>query len=584
LSAFAPISDPRLVVAVMIDEPTAGGTTAATSPAPVFSQVIAGGALRTLGIPPDAPIQVADAAAPERASCEHAAPNSLIVWKRSASCRPASPTTAARSGRAISSSPIRATWPMAGRYIADALARGAVAVLLATGRRFRFCQNIGLTVANLPVEALRPLAGPLAHMVYAATRAENLSLIAITGTNGKTTISQCLARAYPKPCAIIGTLGAGFPDALVETGFTTPEATTLMRYLAEFRAKHAAACALEASSIGIEEGRMNGARVDVAVFTNFTRDHLDYHGSMEAYADAKEKLFHWPRLRTAIINLDDEFGLKLMRDTSAMRVLGYAIGEGRRDFPALVRAEKSGSIRRPASRSPLVLPNGRVHRRNGAGRPLQHLQPAGRRRRAARCRPAGRRGRAARLADLTPPPGRMERVGGNGEPLVVVDYAHTPDALENALTALRADVATTRGGSALCVVFGCGGDRDKGKRPQMGRIAERLADRVLITSDNPRSEVPQAIVDEILAGMIHAEVEIDRAAAIRRASPKPASNDVILLAGKGHEPYQDMGGVRLPFSDVEQAQAALALRRNQPGGSMHELAALANRPGRRVAA
>jgi UDP-N-acetylmuramoyl-L-alanyl-D-glutamate--2,6-diaminopimelate ligase len=442
------------------------------------------------------------------------------------------------------------------RYIADAVQRGAVAVFWQPGGDFDFGQNFGPTVA-LPVHALRSLAGPLAHMVYGHP-SENLSLIAITGTNGKTTISQCLARAYPKPCAIIGTLGAGFPDALVETGFTTPEATTLMRYLAEFRAKHAAACALEASSIGIEEGRMNGARVDVAVFTNFTRDHLDYHGSMEAYADAKEKLFHWPRLRTAIINLDDEFGLKLMRDTSAMRVLGYAIGEGRRDFPALVRAENLADT--PAGQSfTLVLPNGRatvdtalVGRYN-----ISNLLAV-----AAVLHDAGLPAAevARRVADLTPPPGRMERVGGNGEPLVVVDYAHTPDALENALQALR-DVATTRNGR-LCVVFGCGGDRDKGKRPQMGRIAERLADRVLVTSDNPRSEQPQAIVNEILAGMTHAEVEIDRAAAIRRAVAEAGENDVILLAGKGHEPYQDMGGVRLPFSDVEQARAALALRRN----------------------
>jgi UDP-N-acetylmuramoyl-L-alanyl-D-glutamate--2,6-diaminopimelate ligase len=443
------------------------------------------------------------------------------------------------------------------RYIADALARGAVAVFWQPGENFDFGQNIGLTVANLPVEALRPLAGPLAHMVYGHP-SENLSLIAITGTNGKTTISQCLARAYPKPCAIIGTLGAGFPDALVETGFTTPEATTLMRYLAEFRAKHAAACALEASSIGIEEGRMNGARVDVAVFTNFTRDHLDYHGTMEAYADAKEKLFHWPRLRTAIINLDDEFGLKLMRDTSAMRVLGYAIGEARRDFPALVRAENL--VDTPAGQSfSLVLPNGRVPVETAlVGRyNISNLLAV-----AAVLHDAGLPAAevARRLAELTPPPGRMERVGGNGEPLVVIDYAHTPDALENALTALRA-VATTRDGR-LGVVFGCGGDRDKGKRPQMGRIAERLADRVLVTSDNPRSEVPQAIVDDILAGMVHAEVEIDRAAAIRRAVAEAGQNDVILLAGKGHEPYQDMGSVRLPFSDVEQAQAALALRRN----------------------
>jgi len=443
------------------------------------------------------------------------------------------------------------------RYIADALARGAVAVFWQPGGDFDFGQNFGPTVA-LPVHALRPLAGPLAHMVYGHP-SENLSLIAITGTNGKTTISQCLARAYPKPCAIIGTLGAGFPDALVETGFTTPEATTLMRYLAEFRAKHAAACALEASSIGIEEGRMNGARVDVAVFTNFTRDHLDYHGSMEAYADAKEKLFLWPRLRTAIINLDDEFGLKLMRETSALRVLGYAIGEARRDFPALVRAENL--VDTPSGQSfSLVLPNGRATVETGlVGRyNISNLLAV-----AAVLHDAGLPAAevARRVAELTPPPGRMERVGGNGEPLVVIDYAHTPDALENALQALR-DVATPRGGR-LCVVFGCGGDRDKGKRPQMGQIAERLADRVLVTSDNPRSESPQAIIDEILAGMTHAEVEADRATAIRRAVVEAGENDVILLAGKGHEPYQDLGSVRLPFSDVEQAQAALALRRNQ---------------------
>ena len=442
------------------------------------------------------------------------------------------------------------------RFIGDALERGAIAVLWQPGENFDFGQNFPLTVANLPVESLRPLAGPLAHAVYGYP-SEGLSLIAITGTNGKTTISQCIASAYPKPCAIIGTLGAGFPDALVETGFTTPEATTLMRYLAGFRAAKAAACALEASSIGIEEGRMNGARVDVAVFTNFTRDHLDYHGTMESYAEAKRKLFLWPRLRTAIINLDDEFGSQLLRDTTAMRVLGYCIGEPRRDFPALIRAENL--VDTPfGQRFSLVLPNGRatvdtalVGRYNisnllavagvlhDAGLPAVDV--------------------ANRLSELTPPPGRMERVGGNGEPLVVVDYAHTPDALENALAALRA-VAASRGGR-LSVVFGCGGDRDPGKRPQMGQAAERLADRAIVTSDNPRSEQPAAIVDAIVAGMTRADVEMDRAAAIRRAVVEADEHDVILLAGKGHESYQEISGVRYPFSDVEQAGAALALRR-----------------------
>lgn len=441
------------------------------------------------------------------------------------------------------------------RYIADALARGAVAVFWQPGDDFNFGQNFPLTV-GMPVDALRPLAGPLAHAVYGHP-SEGLSLIAITGTNGKTTISQCLAKAYAKPCAIIGTLGAGFPDALTVTGFTTPEATTLMRYLARFRADGAAACALEASSIGIEEGRMNGVRVDVAVFTNMTRDHLDYHGTMEAYAEAKKKLFHWPRLRTAIINLDDEFGRLLSRQTTAMRILGYAIGEQRRDCPALVRAENL--VDTPfGQRFSLILPNGRatvdtalVGRYN-----ISNLLAV-----AAVLHDTGLQAAevARRLSELTPPPGRMERVGGNGEPLVVVDYAHTPDALENALGALR-PVATSRGGK-LFVVFGCGGDRDPGKRPQMGEVAERLADRVLVTSDNPRSEQPQAIINAIVAGMAQAEVEVDRAAAIKRAVLEAESADVILLAGKGHEPYQEISGVRQPFSDVEQASVALALRR-----------------------
>ncbi len=442
------------------------------------------------------------------------------------------------------------------RYIADALARGAVAVAWEPGGDFVW--NAGFNVPNLPVEALRPLAGPLAHAVYGHP-SEGLSLIAITGTNGKTTVSQCLARAYPKPCAVIGTLGAGLPDALVETGFTTPEATTLMRYLAEFRQQQAVACALEASSIGIEEGRMNGARVDVAVFTNFTRDHLDYHGTMEAYAAAKEKLFQWPRLRTAIVNLDDPLGLKIARETSALRVLGYAIGEQRRDFPALVRAESLVDTAF-GQRFSLVLPNGRgtvdtelVGRYNVANllAVAAVLHDAG----------VAVTEIVRRLSELKPPPGRMERVGGNGEPLVVVDYSHTPDALDNALGALR-DVATARGGR-LSVVFGCGGDRDKGKRPQMGAVAERLADRVLVTSDNPRSEQPQAIIDDILAGMGPAAVEVDRAAAIRRAIFEAEAGDVVLLAGKGHESYQDIAGTKYPFSDIEQARAALALRRTQ---------------------
>jgi UDP-N-acetylmuramoyl-L-alanyl-D-glutamate--2,6-diaminopimelate ligase len=443
-------------------------------------------------------------------------------------------------------------------YIGDALGRGARAVVWQPGDEFAW--NPAWTVANFAAEGLRPLAGPLAHAIYGHP-SEGMSLIAITGTNGKTTVSQCLARAYPRPCAIVGTLGVGFPDELTTTGFTTPEATTLMRYLAAFRARDAAACALEASSIGLEEGRMNGLRVDVAVFTNLTRDHLDYHGSMEAYAAAKEKLFLWPRLRTAVINLDDEFGIHLMRETTAMRVIGYSAQGPRRDFPALVRAEKL--VDTPfGQRFEVVLPNGRamVDTALVGQYNVSNLLAC-----AAVLHDAGvmpsEIGR--RLSELTPPPGRMERLGGIGEPLVVVDYAHTPDALANALAALR-PLAAVRGGKLL-VVFGCGGDRDKGKRPQMGSVAEAGADRVMVTSDNPRSESPVAIIEAILAGMVHAEVEADRALAIRRAIGEAADADVILLAGKGHEDYQEIGGQRLPFSDMTEAQSALSLRREKMG-------------------
>ena len=443
-------------------------------------------------------------------------------------------------------------------YVADALARGACAVIWQPGDGFVW--NPAWSVANFSAPDLRSLAGPLAHLIYGHP-SEGLSLIAVTGTNGKTTVSQCIATAYAKPCAIIGTLGAGFPGELLETGFTTPEASTLMRCLADFRERHAAACALEASSIGIEEGRLNGARVDVAVFTNFTRDHLDYHGTMEAYAAAKEKLFQWPRLRTAVINLDDELGRKLFRESSAMRLIGYSTEPLRRDFPAIVRAENR--VDTPfGQRFDLILPNGQAPVDTGL---LGRYNVANLLATAAVLHDAGLKPGeiARRLSGLTPPPGRLERLGGSDEPLIVVDYAHTPDALENVLAALR-PVAAARGGQ-LQVVFGCGGNRDPGKRPQMGAIAQAGADRVLVTSDNPRDEDPQAIIDAILLGAPQVAVEVDRALAITRAVRAAAAADVILLAGKGHETYQEIAGQRLPFSDTAQAAAALVQRRETLG-------------------
>lgn len=472
--------------------------------------------------------------------------------------RGVSPTGVADDSRQVRAGDVFLAYPGAladgRRFIEAALARGASAVLWQPGGDFVW--NPAWTAVNLPVASLRALAGPLAHLVYQHP-SESLSLIAITGTNGKTTVSQCLARAYPRPCAAIGTLGAGFPGELSETGFTTPEATVLMRYLAEFRDQGAAACALEASSIGIEESRMNGLRVDVAVFTNLTRDHLDYHGTMAAYAAAKEKLFHWPRLRTAIINLDDEFGIHLMRESSAMRLIGYSCGEPRRDFPALVRAENI--VATPfGQRFELVMPNGRclVDTTLPGRYNISNLLACAAVLYDAGVMPAEI---ARRLSELTPPLGRMESLGGTAEPLVVVDYAHTPDALEKALLALR-PLALARGGR-LTVVFGCGGDRDPGKRQDMGSVAQSLADSVCLTNDNPRGESPEAIVAAIQLGAPQARIELDRRQAIRSEISLAAEQDVILLAGKGHESYQEIAGERRAFSDQAEAAAALEARR-----------------------
>lgn len=435
-------------------------------------------------------------------------------------------------------------------YISAALERGALGVCWEPGGDFVW--NPAWQVPQLAVPGLRALAGPLAHQL-AGCPSEALALLAVTGTNGKTTISQWLAQAWPAPCAVIGTLGAGLPPQLLATGFTTPEATTLARLLAQQRQQGARAVALEASSIGIEEGRLNGFRVDTALFSNFTRDHLDYHGSMEAYAAAKEKLFLWPGLRLAVLNLDDALGQRLARHSTASRILGYSL-EGRQDVPAVVRAE--ALVATPAGQAfELVTPWGRagVHthllgRYNVAnmlavaavlldrGLPVREV--------------------AERLAALTPPPGRMERYGGAAAPLVVVDYAHTPDALHNALLALQ-PLAAARGGRLLCV-FGCGGERDPGKRPLMGEVAVAGADAVWITSDNPRAEQPLAIIAAIRHGAPGAAVEPDRARAIAAAVAGAAASDVILIAGKGHEPYQEIAGVRYPFADGEQARLALA--------------------------
>ena len=440
-------------------------------------------------------------------------------------------------------------------FIAQAVAKGAAAVLAEAG-----AAAAGENAPIVEVHGLAALSGEIAHLVYGRP-SEQLWLAGVTGTNGKTSVTQWIAQAMNSlrhRCAVVGTLGNGFLEALDESPNTTPDAITLHAALAGFVARGADACAMEVSSIGLDQGRINGAAFDVAVFTNLTRDHLEYHGTMAAYAAAKEKLFHVPGLAAAVLNLDDPVGIELaarLKGRAGTRTIGYALTEVdgsctdenlRAENLSMGAAGIAFDLRGVRFAAPVV---GRFNVSN-------LLAVIG----ALLARNERLEDIAAALRGIRPPPGRMQALGGTQEPLIVVDYAHTPDALENALGVLR-ETAVARSGSLICV-FGCGGGRDPGKRPQMGAIAERLADRVVLTSDNPRSEDPQAIIDGILAGLKRpALVQSDRARAIADTVGTADRRDVILLAGKGHEPYQEIAGVRHPFSDIAAAKSALAGRR-----------------------
>ena len=434
------------------------------------------------------------------------------------------------------------------RFIDQAIGAGAAAVLWDSRS---FLWNSAWKLPNLGVPKLRAHLGEIASDFYGHP-SRHLWIAGVTGTNGKTScahwIAQSLSRLGRKT-AVIGTIGSGFPGALEPALNTTPDAVALHARLADFRMHRAEACAMEVSSHGIEQGRVGGVEFDVALFTNLSRDHLDYHKTMEDYAAAKAKLFHWPQLKHAIVNLDDRFGQQLAGsiDRSRVNVLGYGLGRGeiaghRLDLSTRgLKLEITTPWGAAELESPMI---GGFNASNLLGVlgvlitsdvPLQDAVQA--------------------LSRVEPVPGRLQMVREPGAPLVVVDYAHTPDALEKVLETLR--FALSNEGKLHCV-FGCGGDRDPGKRPLMGEVATRLADRVVITSDNPRSENPRAIIDEILAGA-HPKyaIEEDRAAAILQAISSAAPQDVVLLAGKGHETYQEIGGRRLPFDDAEVAREIL---------------------------
>ena len=431
-----------------------------------------------------------------------------------------------------------------------AVAAGAVAVLFEAP-----AEVAPLPVPAIGVPGLRERLGEIANRLLGAPTCE-MTVIGVTGTNGKTSTVQLIAQALHgagRTVGTIGTLGAGLHGALGAGERTTPDVLATHALIASMRASGATALAMEVSSHALDQGRVDGIAFDVAVFTNLTRDHLDYHGTMDAYGAAKAKLFRWPTLNAAIVNTDDAFGRALLAQLPPRVACTSYSAEGRSDAEvracnvATSIAGLSFTLETPEGRAAVTSKLiGRFNVANllavaatlrALGFPLARV--------------------ASALAALTPIPGRMSRLGGDARhPLVVVDYAHTPDALVQALTSLRAHTD-----ARLICVYGCGGDRDAGKRPEMGAIAERLADVTIVTDDNPRSENGDAIVAQILAGYARpadARVERDRARAIALALSLAHAGDAVLIAGKGHETYQEVRGTKQPFDDYAVAQRLLA--------------------------
>lgn len=462
-------------------------------------------------------------------------------------------------------------------YIENAIQAGAAAVIWESAGTDDCAARLG-KLPNVPVDGLSSVLGELADAVYGRPSAQ-MWVCGITGTNGKTTVSQWIAQALNKlarRCGVIGTLGNGLPGALVDSANTTPNVISVHATLAGLREAGATACAMEVSSIGLDQGRVNGVHFDTVIFTNLTRDHLEYHGNMLNYGVAKARLFEMPGIRHAIFNLDDPLGVALSENLAGrspgVHRIGYTLNEqcphaGSVDEMLTARDLQVGGqgfrcrIVSSLSSADVALNVALLGRFNASNLLAVFATLL-----AAGVKPADA---ADTCRQLTPPPGRLQIVNTDADgdaPLLVVDYAHTPDALEQVLKTLR-EVAAARAGRLFCV-FGCGGDRDAGKRPLMGRAAELYADEIVVTSDNPRGENPQAIISNILDGMTAlantgsaVSSEVERTLAIADTVRRMQSADVLLIAGKGHETYQEIAGQRLPYSDVEQAQLALAARR-----------------------
>ena len=458
-------------------------------------------------------------------------------------------------------------------YVPAALQAGAVACLV-EAQGLASSPLSGVDDARVAAfSGLKPATGELAAAFYGHP-SQQLDVVAVTGTNGKTSTAWWLAQALAalgRPCGLMGTLGVGLPGpaanplaTLVPTGLTTPDPVAVQAALRTWANGGVSACAVEASSIGIVEHRLSGTAVKVAVFTNFTQDHLDYHGSMADYWAAKRALFAWPGLQAAVVNVDEPQGRGLadtLRSEGGLELWPVSMADTTARLHARECRVTPGGMHLVVAEGPhllaLDLPFVGVYNAANLLGVLASLRALG--------VPLAAAGGACR--QLTPVPGRMELVNTGLaqatrlQPLVLVDYAHTPDALNKALVALG-PITQARGGQLHCVV-GCGGDRDATKRPLMAAEAEAHAQHLCLTSDNPRSEDPAHILAQMRAGLTapaHTQVEPDRARAIAAVVAQAQAADVVLIAGKGHETTQEISGVKHPFSDVEHARRALVAR------------------------
>lgn len=446
------------------------------------------------------------------------------------------------------------------RYVDEVIAKGAAGVLIeaATGQEEI---TINKQVPVIPVKHLRSLLGYIAGLYYGFP-AKQLHIFGVTGTNGKTSCTHFIAQslqALGTPAGVIGTLGSGMVGAVSHAGLTTPDAITLHATLAALSKQGAKAVAMEVSSHSIDQQRINGIEFEVGVFTNLTQDHLDYHGNMERYAAVKHRFLADMPVNHLVINADDAYGCRWLPQLAEQRsVFAYSLQPDITLPPhiplttasaiSLTLAGIQADIDSPWGHGRLFSPLiGRFNLSNSLavlnslciyGVPFKQALDL--------------------LANLKPVDGRMQTLGGEGKPLAVVDYAHTPDALENALKALKVHTK----GKLLCV-FGCGGDRDASKRPMMAKIAEQWADKVIVTNDNPRSEDPEAIAQQIFQGFSNPNgviKELDRSKAIEKSIQLASVDDCILIAGKGAERYQQIGNQQYPFDDVKEVQTYLQRR------------------------